>query len=81
MEDEDEGLCEEERALKPLVPARVTACDATGAAGFWANSVPTVQRSEKGLEIKTAAMKKNILYDCLVIFSFTLHIKLESVDD
>lgn len=44
VEDEDEGLCEEERALKPLVPARVTACEATGAAAFWANSVPTEMR-------------------------------------
>lgn len=47
MEDEEEGLCEEERALKPLVPASVTACDVTGAADLWANSVPAAQRSEK----------------------------------
>ncbi len=47
MEDEEEGLCEEERALKPLVPATVTACDATGAADFWANSVPAMPRSDQ----------------------------------
>lgn len=44
VEDEEEGLCEEEekedRALKPLVPARVAACDTTGGTDFWANSVP-----------------------------------------
>jgi len=34
VEDEEEGLCEEERALKPLVPAGVTVCDDTGAADF-----------------------------------------------
>ena len=47
VEDEEEGLCEEERALKPLVPAGVTACDDTGAADFWAKSVPKEQKSGK----------------------------------
>lgn len=40
VEEEEDGLCDEERALKPLVPAGVMICDETGAAGFWANSVP-----------------------------------------
>lgn len=38
---------EEERALKPLVPAGVTVCDETGAGGFWATSVPAAQKSEQ----------------------------------
>lgn len=46
MEDEEEGLCEEDRALKPLVPASVTVCDATGAADFWANSIPARMRED-----------------------------------
>lgn len=46
VEDEEVGLCED-RALKPLVPAMVTFCEITGAAGFWANSVPAGQRSQR----------------------------------
>lgn len=46
MEDEEVGLCDEERALKPLVPATVTVCDTTGAADFWAKSIPAMWRPE-----------------------------------
>lgn len=43
-DEEEEGLCEEERGVKPLVPAGVIFWTTTGAAGdFWANSIPTVQ--------------------------------------
>lgn len=65
MEDEEEGLCEEERALKPLVPARVTACDATGAADFWANSIPAMQRSKQFKSINMYC------YNLIIIF-FTI---------
>lgn len=67
MEDEEEGLCEEERALKPLVPARVTFCDTTGAADFWANSVPAMQRSERRFKLETIDIKRlNVFYHLLL---------------
>lgn len=40
LEEEEVGLCDEERALKPLVPAIVTVWDTTGEADFWAKSIP-----------------------------------------
>lgn len=60
MEDEEEGLCEEERALKPLVPAIVTACDTTGPADFWANNIPVMQRSERRLQLKSFEIQKHV---------------------
>lgn len=63
MEDEEEGLCEEDMALKPFVPAGVTTCDATGAADFWANSIPAMQRLESRLKLKPTEIKKYVLYD------------------
>lgn len=58
VEDEEVGLCDE-RALKPLVPAIVTFCDTTGAADFWANSVPTVQQSERTFKFETMDFKNH----------------------
>lgn len=49
MEDVDDGLWEES-ALKPLVPAGVTVCDETGAAGFWATSVPAAHEKHRKSE-------------------------------
>lgn len=56
VEEEEVGLCDEERALKPLVPAMETVWDATGEADFWAKSIPKGRsRREKNVS-HTAAL-------------------------
>lgn len=71
MEDEEEGLCEEDRALQPFVPAIVTTCDATGAADFWANSIPVMQRERiSNVEIRHFKVKFKEEFSVIKYFVF-----------